>query len=135
MKELRTCFTSLFDPGEDELTSSIKLKGAFRLGKRPDTPQDHPRPLKIVLGSVQEAQLILRRAPRLKGQPVRFLRDLSPDDRAKLKTALNELHERRANGETNLILRDFRVVKRKPRIRWIPLSLTSHSPGAENLLQ
>ena len=135
VKELRARFTSLFDPGEDELASSIKLKGAFRLGKRPEAPQDHPRPLKIVLGSVQEAQTILRRAPRLKGQPVRFLRDLSPDDREKLKTALNELRERRANGENNLILRDFRVVKRKPRIRWIPLSLASHSPGAGNLLQ
>ena len=127
VKVLRDCLASLFDADENELASSIKLKGAIRLGKRHETPQDHPRPLKIVLGCVEEAQAILYRAPRLKGQRVRILRDLSPEDRVKLKTALEELRTRRANGETNLIIRDFRVVKKKPRIRWIPLSLVPSS--------
>ena len=125
VKELRGCLASLFDSGDEELAASIRVKAAFRLGKRHEAPHDNPRPLKIVLSNPTEAQTILRRAPRLKGQPIRILRDLSPEDRSKLKAALEELRERRANGETNLVLKDFRVVKRKPRIRWLPLSLTS----------
>ena len=121
VKALRQCLAPLFVEGEELVAAAVKVKGAFRLGRRHEEPQSHPRPLKIVLGSPEEAQSILKRAHRLKGQAVRILRDLSPEDRIKLKQALTELRNRQALGETNLFIRDFRVLKRKPRIRWMPL--------------
>ena len=137
VKSLRDCLISIFDEDEQDVASSIKLTMAFRLGKRRDNPELNPRPLKIVLNSPDEVQTVIRRAHKLKGQPVRILRDLSPEDRIKLKTALDELRERRANGEMNLFVKDFRVVKRKPRVRWSPLLLTSNpqvsgTPGLQN---
>ena len=125
VESLRTCLASLFQKEEADVASSINLKMAFRLGRRQDPVVHNARPLKIVLGSHIEAQAILRRTYRLKGQPVRILRDLSPEDRVKLKAALTELRDRRANGEMNLIVKDFRVVKRKPRIRWLPIAMAN----------
>ena len=122
---LRACLQSIFNEDEQKVASSIKLMMAFRLGQRRENPEQNARPLKIILNSAEEVQSILQRAHRLKGQPIRILRDLSPEDRVKLKAALTELRERRANGETNLFVKDFRVVKRKPRIRWSPLSLNT----------
>ena len=92
----------------------IHLKQIFRLGKR----SDKPRPLKLVLGSENEASEILKRTYRLKGQDVRILRDLSPEDREKLKAALKELHEKRANGDNEWMIKDFQVIRKRPRIRW-----------------
>ncbi|VDP67163.1 unnamed protein product [Echinostoma caproni] len=46
-----------------------------------------------------EAKAVLQRTHKLKETPVRFLTDLDPDQRSKLKTALEELRERRAKGK------------------------------------
>lgn len=132
---LRTCLGSLFVAGEETIAATIKVKGAYRLGRRHEDVTQNPRPLKIILNSVEESQAIIRRAHRLKGQKVRILRDLSPEDRIKLKQALTELSERRAKGETNLIIRNFRVVKIRPKIRWFPLSLDAGLPVPGPLIQ
>ena len=125
LEELRSCFTKIFVDGEEELAAAVRVMSAFRLGKRPTADSDavHSRTLKVVLNSEEEAQSILRRTYRLQGTPVRILRDLSPNDRLKLKQALTELRQRRANGESDLFIRDFRVMKRKPRVRWEPLKI------------
>ena len=125
LQELRTCFTKLFVAGEEEVAAAIRVKSAFRLGKRlvDDAGVSNSRPLKVVLNTAEEAQALLRRAYRLRGTPVRILRDLSPEDRLRMKEALSELRERRANGETDLFIRDFRVIKRKPKVRWTPLTI------------
>jgi hypothetical protein len=117
--------------GEDSVASSLRVKSAFRLGAQREDPVQQPRPLKVVLSTAEEVQAILKRKYRLKGQAIRILRDLSPEDRTKLREALASLRERRANGETDLFIRDFRVLHRKPRIRWIPLSLTHMTEKSE----
>ena len=114
----------MFVKGEENLAASLHVRSAFRLGPRPLADLSKPpRPIKVVLANVEEASTIIQRTYRLKGLKARILRDLSPENRNQLKTALSELRERRANGETDLIIRDFRVVRRRPRVRWSPLLL------------
>ena len=135
LEELRSCFTKLFVNSEEKMAAAVRVTSAFRLGKRPSADSDavHPRPLKVVLNSEEEAQWILRRTYRLQGTPVRILRDLCPEDRLKLKQALTELRERRANGESDLFIRDFRVMKRKPRVRWEPLKIQLTPTAVEEI--
>lgn len=135
LSELRSCLGSIFVPGEEVVAASIRVKGAYRLGKRREDPENNPRPLKIVLNSAEEAKSILKRTYRLKGKPIRILRDLSPEERMKLKGALDELRVRRENGESNLYIQDFRVVKRKPRIRWLTLEPLAPITGVNRDVQ
>jgi hypothetical protein len=123
--QLRDCLSKLFIEGEEKVASSIRVKSVFRIGRRPteDSATTQPRPVKVVLGCPEEAAAVFRRAHRLRGDKVRILRDLDPEDRVKLRDALKELHERRAAGEQDLYIQDFRVIRRRPRIRWIPLTL------------
>ncbi|VDP69552.1 unnamed protein product [Echinostoma caproni] len=83
---LRSHMVTLSDGDEVEPAASIRVKAAFRLGKH--RQDNSPRPLKVVLRAESEVKAILQRTHKLKGTPVRFLRDLDPDQRSKLKTAL-----------------------------------------------
>lgn len=120
LTHLRQALELIFTVDEIDAARTLKVISAFRLGK-PSTNPVRPRPLKVVLNNVDSAKAVLHRAHRLKGNGVRILRDLSPEDRAKLRTALDELRDRRAAGELDLVIRDFRVVRRRPRVRWSPL--------------
>ena len=111
----------LFDEGEPP----IEVLTAFRLGRKSDD-SSKPRPLKVVLGDDEDCRRILRRTFRLKGEEYFVARDLSPEDRIRMREAVKELKERRGNGETNLHIVDFRVVKREPKARWKPILL---APG------
>ncbi|VDP73994.1 unnamed protein product [Echinostoma caproni] len=103
---------TLFDGDEVEPATSVRVKAAFRLGK--PRQDNSPRPLKVDLRAESEAKAILQQNHKLKGTPVRFLRDLDPDQRSKLKIALEELRESRTEGETDLRIRDFRVHRKRP---------------------
>ena len=116
-KFLQQMVTTLFDPDE----KGIQVLSAFRLGKKPDQPASSPRPLKVVLDSSEECRRVFSRVHRLKGEPYRVLRDLSPEDRVRMRQAVQELKERRMNGESNLHIVDFRVVARRPRVVWHPV--------------
>ncbi|CAI2739084.1 unnamed protein product [Dicrocoelium dendriticum] len=113
---LKRMISLLLDEGEP----GINIVSAFRLGKKQED-SSKVRPLKIVCQNDDEVHRILRRAPRLKGEPFFVLRDLSPEDRVKMKKAVDELRCRRDNGETDLHIVDFRVVRKTPRTRWRPL--------------
>ena len=120
VRHVRDCLQHLFTSGEEEIAKNTRPINVYRLGKR--TTEKY-RPLKIVFAAEREVEYILARTHRLKGLPVRVLRDLSPEDRARMKEAIQELREKRANGDTDWIIRDFRVVRRRPRIKWHPLQL------------
>ncbi|VDP78852.1 unnamed protein product [Echinostoma caproni] len=116
---LSSHMVTLYDGDEVEPAASIRVKAAFRLGK---PRQDNSlRPLKVVLRAESGAEAILQRTHKLKRTPLRFLRDLDPNQRSKLKTTLEALRERRAKGETDLCIRDFRVHRKRPQLRWLPL--------------
>ena len=128
VSQVHTCLSQLFSPEEDDLAKQIRLLSVYRLGKR--TP-DKPRPLKIVCGSEDQMKAILKRSYHLKGQDIRILRDLSPEDRLRLRTALNELREKRANGDNDWIIRDFQLVRRRPKVKWHPLQPQRAFPSRE----
>ncbi|CAI2737056.1 unnamed protein product, partial [Dicrocoelium dendriticum] len=115
---LERLISVLFDEGEQ----GINIISAFRLGKKQEDSLK-PRPLKVVFQNEEECRRILLRTSRLKGKPFYVLRDLSPEDRIKMKKAVDELRTRRANGETDLHIVDFRVVRKTPRTRWRPIFL------------
>ena len=111
----------LFDEGEP----AIKVELAFRLGRKNEDPLK-PRPLKVILEEEEQCRRVLKRTFRLKGESFFVVRDLSPEDRIRMREAVKELKERRTKGETNLQIVDFRVVKREPKVRWKPVLLTPH---------
>ncbi|VDP85814.1 unnamed protein product [Echinostoma caproni] len=74
---LRSHMITLFDGDEMEPAASIIVKAAPRLEK---PLQDNlSRPVKVVIRAESEAKAILQQTQKLKGTPVRFLRDLDPD--------------------------------------------------------
>ena len=115
---LRKMVSSLFDPGEE----GIKVVNAFRLGRKTEDTA-RPRPLKLILQSPEECKRVLKRTYRLKGEPYFVLKDLSPEDRVRMREAVTTLKTRRANGETDLHIVDFRVVQKRPRVVWKPVQL------------
>jgi hypothetical protein len=121
---LQLLVSMLFDDGEQ----GINIVSAFRLGKRKEDPVSSPRPLKVVLDSDTEVGRVLKRLYRIKETPFRVFRDLSPEDRLKMKEAVKELKDRKDQGETDLKIVDFRVVKKKPRVGWKPILLLPLAP-------
>lgn len=115
---LKKMVSKLFDSGED----GINVLAAYRLGRKTED-DSKPRPLKLVLKNEDECRRVLRRTYRLKGEPYFVVRDLSPEDRIKMREAVKTLKERRMNGETNLHIVDFRVVQKRPRVVWKPILL------------
>ena len=81
-----------------------------------------PRPLKLVLGSVEERDRVLKRTYRLRGTDIWVARDLSPEDRVRQREAVAELKERTSAGEKNLHIVNFRVRSRQS-VKWRPVVL------------
>ncbi|CAH8497502.1 unnamed protein product, partial [Dicrocoelium dendriticum] len=100
----------LLDVGED----SVTIKQVIRLGQKTN---QSCRPLRITFANPNMPQLILSRLSRLKGIKVPIRRDLEPEDRDRLKTAVIELKRRTEEGETDLQVVNFRVIKKGVRTR------------------
>lgn len=113
---LKKYISKMFDSDEDGLFVEM----AYRLGKRSDQPELNPRPLRVVLESSDACERVFKRTYRLRGESVFVLRDLCPEDRVKMKQAVEELKRRKDQGESNLTIVDFRVVPKRPIIRWRP---------------
>ena len=116
---LQKMVTVLFDENED----GINVVSAFRLGRKSDDPVSNPRPLKVVLKDNEEARRVFSRTSRLKGLEYRVFRDLCPEDRIRMRQAVQELKQRRQLGESNLHIVDFQVVVRRPRVVWHPVAI------------
>lgn len=78
----------LFLPGEEYIASTIRVKDAFRLGRptKSENNDAQPRPMKC--------------------SNIRLLKDLSPEDKQRLKAALIELRTRRELGQQKLFIQD-----------------------------
>jgi hypothetical protein len=101
----------------------ITVVTAFRLGRKSADLATH-RPLKVVLLDEEECRRVLRRTFRLKGEGYFVVRDLSPEDRVKMREAVKVLKSRRLQGEKDLHIVDFQVVQKRPRVVWEPVFLT-----------
>ena len=97
------------------LTSSddpVAVKQLFRLGSK-GSSDARPRPLKVIFPNDAIPTMLLRRGYRLKDSGISMRADLSPEDRERLKIVTQELRQRTANGEKDLIIVNFRVVRRR----------------------
>ena len=100
----------------DKEDTGVTVKALVRLGSR-DPESGRSRPLKVIFTGPEDPKRLLRRAYRLKGEPFVLRPDLSPEDRLKLQQATKELKSRTQNGETDLTIVNFRVVRRAPILR------------------
>lgn len=114
---LQRMVSLLFEKQDED---GINVITAFRLGRKPDEGAK-PRPLKVVLQDEEECRRVLRRTFRLKGESFFVVRDLSPEDRIRMREAVKALKTRRSNGENDLHIVDFQVVQKRPRVVWRPV--------------
>ncbi|CAI2728754.1 unnamed protein product [Schistosoma spindalis] len=106
-------------------SKGVQVKKLVRIGKRTENNAE-PRPcrlLKVILGSETQRDLLLSNARCHDNSDIRVRPDMSLEDRIKRKKALAELEIRQQNGEKNLRLVGFRIVKSwkrmLPRPVWI----------------
>jgi len=99
-------------------TEEVQVQSVVRLGKR-NTESAHPRPMKVVLNSVDGKVKLLQNAKNLRtkqdgGWSKIFIhQDLTPRQREARKPLVSELKQRKANGETDLIIYNGKVAKRR----------------------
>ena len=99
-----------------------KVESVVRLGKKSSDVNGRPRPMKVVLDSVDNKVRILRNAKNLRetqdgGWTKIFIhQDLTPKQREARKPLVAELKQSKANGERDLIIYNGKVIKRRPRI-------------------
>ena len=102
---------------------SVKPVRVTRLGKRAllsSEGQDvKPRPVQVVLESEEQQTLTLKKAKNLKEireggwSRVYIHRDLTPAERQQRQLMVKELVVRKINGETDLMIRNGRIIKRR----------------------
>ena len=96
----------------------VKLESVVRLGKRSDDPA-RPRPMKIVLDSVEGRAKLLRNTKKLAvenegGREKVFIhQDLTPKRRDSRKPLVAELKQRKANGEKDLVIFNGKIIQRR----------------------
>ena len=96
-----------------------KVEGVVRLGKKSSDPSQSPRPMKVILDTVDNKVKLLRNAKNLRekqdgGWTKIFVhQDLTPKQREARKPLVAELKQRKANGENDLVIFNGRVVQRK----------------------
>jgi len=83
----------------------VSVDSVIRLGKRPESSDAKPRPVKIVMASEEQKHRVLSKSnnlPRNKeeGAPNIFMhQDLTPRQRMKRQELVRELKDRQAKGE------------------------------------
>ena len=91
---------------------------SVKLGKRAETADDKPRPLKVTFGSEEDKLDVLKGAKNLKNKKeggldkVFIYPDLTPKQREARKKLVAELKSRQSNGESGLIIVGSKIVKR-----------------------
>ncbi len=110
-----------FNESIKKLELAIKPKFVNRIGKRED---GKTHPIKIVLNKEQEKVTILRRLHEFRtssdrtkkttAESLHMVPDRTLKEREQYKKLKKELEERRGKGEENLVIRNDRIVTKKP---------------------
>ena len=96
----------------------VLVDSVIRLGKR-NTDSAHPRPMKVVLNSVDGKVKLLRNAKNLRAKEdggwskIFIHQDLTPRQREARKPLVAELKQRKANGEKDLIIFNGKVIRKR----------------------
>ena len=121
---IRTIVNNLLDGTSDSVTV-MKVIRIVKLNT--DDGDASCRPMKIQLKSEAEAKLLLAKAYKLMGQNLSLRPDLSKEDRQKRKELVEQLKQRTTNGERDLVIRDFCIIKRS--LRKAPVILRATAVG------
>lgn len=104
---------------ELELPDDSEIAKVIRLGKKPDTSVQKPRPLKVTFQSEETKTKLLSKAKNLRDKKegdldkVFIYPDLTPKQRETRKQLVAELKNRQSNGESGLIIVGTKIVKRR----------------------
>jgi len=98
-------------------SDDVSVQTRVRLGKY-DASRQTPRPVKVVFASEQQKNKVLPQAENLQGnrvfEKVYIQQDLTVKHRKKRRELVQQLVQRKAQGEVNLmIVRDQIVVRRQ----------------------
>ena len=108
-------------------SDDVKATKNVRLGKKPTATTNinenipKPRPIKLVLESEEQKIQVLKRAKNVRlakeggWETVFIYQDLTPKQREARKQLLQEMRERVAKGEGDLMIFNGKIVKRRPR--------------------
>ena len=97
----------------------VSVKHIARLGPPTTRPDDKPRPVKLGLTSTEERHKVLKNAKNLRAAPetlwktVFIQQDFTPKEREARKVLVQQLKTRRTAGETDLILVNGKIVKKR----------------------
>jgi hypothetical protein len=109
---------------------NISVATTTRLGKRQEDPVKNPRSLLMCVASEDQKDQILKLAKNLRGrkeyEKVFIQQDLTLKQRRKRSELVNELKQRRAAGEKNLILVNDKIVLRWQNQDQFPVQSTAN---------
>lgn len=97
----------------------VSVKSTVRLGRKDGTEGAKPRPVKVTLASEGQKNKVLSHAKNLRHtkqkdlEKVYIHQDLTPRQRQQRAVLVQEMKRRQAEGETNLILVNGKIVERK----------------------
>ena len=97
---------------------TVSVNKIIRLGKRPETSDAKPRPMKVVFASEEQKDAVLSRAKNVLRKREGALngifmhQDLTMKQRKRRQELVAELKHRQSNGETNLIIANWKIVER-----------------------
>jgi len=99
----------------------VSVNKAIRLGKRPDSSDAKPRPLKVTLASEEQKIDVLKKAKnylrRKEGENGVFIhQDLTPNQRKRRQELVKELKRRQSQGEQNLMIANWKIVERRRQV-------------------
>ena len=98
---------------------NVSVNNIVRLGPPKSGEDSQPRPLKVDLASEDARNRVLKHAKNLKGlaavtwRNVFIHKDLTPKEREARRKVVQELKTRRADGKTNLIIVNGRIVVKR----------------------
>ena len=99
--------------------NGAKVEQVIRLGKRPESVNSKPRPLKIVFDTEDNKIQVIRKAKNLRDkkdggwESVFVHQDLTPKQREVRNKLVQELKSRVAQGEKDLVIYRGEIVKRR----------------------
>ena len=99
--------------------NNVKVEQIVRLGKKSQSDENRPRPIKVVVDSIDSKFRIIRNAKNLRlkkeGGWSRIVvhQDLTPKQREERNKLVQEMKDRKTRGETGLTIYNGRIVTRK----------------------
>ncbi|BHF65556.1 hypothetical protein SprV_0200856900 [Sparganum proliferum] len=117
---------------------SLNVLKAFRIGKiqSASVPYSRPRPLKVILETDSQAQLLLQRKASLRSQhpEVFFQPEYEPKERMKMRELVMELEKRRSSGETHLQIKNGQIIQVKRTLLWLKAVILTALPTQKRQL-